>query len=130
MKAKAKFDLLPGHIDFDKCEDSAFSGDAHSQYLMGCLYEDGERILQSYPQAQFWYLQAAEQGNTHAQCNLGDLYQLGLGVHQDYRQAFYWYSQAAEADNTDALFRLARLYELGAGTDVKFSERGTASGTK
>lgn len=99
-------------------------GDAHAQYCLGLKYEAGIGVVQSFPQAAFWYRLAAEQGHAIAQRNLGVMHEYGRGAASDFAQAAAWYRKAAEQGDACAQTNLAFLYHLGAGVDrdVKLME--------
>ncbi len=73
----------------------AEQGDAHAQFNLGVMYENGLGVPQDYAEAVKWYRKAAEQGNADAQFNLGVAYEKGRGVPQDYVQAYMWFKLAA-----------------------------------
>ena len=52
-------------------------GNAEAQYRIGLLYERGEGVHRSWPDAVVWYKRAAEQGHTEAQYQLRYLYLRG-----------------------------------------------------
>ncbi len=83
---------------------------AQGQYVMGSHYEYGYGgVTVNYPQAAYWYRQAADQGYADAQFNLGWLYENGLGVGKDNDRAKVWYQKAADQGNLGAQSGLQRL---------------------
>jgi TPR repeat protein len=83
---------------------------AQGQYAMGSHYEYGYGgVTVNYPQAAYWYRQAADQGYAGAQFNLGWLYENGLGVGKDNDRAKVWYQKAADQGNLGAQSALQRV---------------------
>ena len=69
-------------------EKAAGRGRTHSQYNLGCAYDQGtDGVEQNYQLAAEWYQRAADQGDTTAMVNLGNLYGRGHGVEQDHAHA-------------------------------------------
>jgi TPR repeat protein len=52
----------------------AEQGHVRAQFALGAMYQEGQGVIQNYPQATQWYLLAAEQGHAGAQLGLGKLY--------------------------------------------------------
>ena len=80
----------------------AKKGDTEAQYYLGCMYDRGIGVAQSYVEAARWYRRAAERGDADAQNNLGALYINGHGVPIDYVRGHMWFSLAAARDNHSA----------------------------
>ena len=55
---------------------SAESGNANSQFLVGAFFERGFDVTQDYKEAASWYRRAADQGHAGAQFALGQCYPL------------------------------------------------------
>ncbi len=68
----------------------AEQGYADAQYNLGCMYREGQGVLQDNAEAVKWFFFAAEQGLAAAQFNLGLRYAFGEGVPQDYVLAHMW----------------------------------------
>jgi TPR repeat protein len=66
-------------------------GDAHAQFLLGYLYDEGESVPKKLDKALKWYKKAAEQ--RHA-------------------KAYAWFNSAAVNGNVDAADHLGRLKKL------------------
>ena len=81
---------------------NAEQGDAESQYKMGKYYEDGDGVVQNYPEAIKWYRLAVQQGHAGAQCALGRCY-------SQYEIANL-YRKAAEQGHVEAQYRLGECY--------------------
>ncbi len=80
----------------------AEQGNAHAQYSLGVLYDNGWGVPQDYGQARHWWEKAAAQGLVDAQVSLGFLYAEGRGVPRDFVQAYKWYSLAGANGNKNA----------------------------
>jgi TPR repeat protein len=98
----------------------AARGKAEALYNLGCCYDTGKGVPQSYERAaELWKLAAAK-GHASALCNLGNLYSNGKGVPQSYERAAELFPQAAAQGDADAQNNLGYLYcnGLGAPKDV------------
>jgi hypothetical protein len=80
----------------------ANQGDAHTQVMLGIIYDHALGVPQNYAAAMRWYRKAADQGDAHAQSALGRLYRNGEGVPRDYGLAAKWYRKAADQGNAHA----------------------------
>ena len=80
----------------------AEQGDAHAQFNLGVMYQDGQGVPQNHAEAVKWYRLAAEQGIDRAQYNLGVMYANGRGVPQNYAEAVKWYRLAADQGHASA----------------------------
>ena len=87
--------------------ETANSGDAKSQYLLGIMYKKGRKVPKDYCKALEWYQKAAEQGYDLAQYALGKMYEDGHGVPKDCSKALEWFQKAAEQGHEDAQMRVA-----------------------
>lgn len=74
--------------------EKAQRGDAHAQYNLGLMYDQGHGVPQDDGEAVTWYRKAAAQGLAEAQSSLGVMYATGDGVPQDYVAAYKWYNLA------------------------------------
>jgi TPR repeat protein/S1-C subfamily serine protease len=99
----------------------AEQGDAHAQYNLGIMYDEGRGVRQDYSEAVKWYRSAAEyrsavkRGDAVAQFNLGFMYAKGHGVPTDAVEAVNWYRRAAEQGLSLAKFTLGVMYYYGRG---------------
>jgi TPR repeat protein len=93
----------------------AQAGDVREQFLMGLMYERGKGVAQDFPQAAYWYGEAAKQEFALAQISLGHLYDKGLGVEQSYKTALQWYYRAAKNGNVDAIYFIGSMVYNGEG---------------
>jgi uncharacterized protein len=88
---------------------SAYRGNAHSQTVLGFMYETGRGVPQNFGNAVAWYSRAAEQGEPTAQHLLGLMYDKGQGVPQDEIVAHKWLNLAAAKANGRQREYYARL---------------------
>jgi TPR repeat protein len=98
----------------------AESGDAHAQFNIGLLHDEGLGTPQSTEDARKWWRMAAEQGLIEADHNLA-LLEIEL-VSQDpatgdMNVALVHLNRAADAGYLRARYTLGKLYELGLGVD-------------
>jgi uncharacterized protein len=72
-------------------------GHPRAMAMLGCMYEHGFGVPQSYDTAVGLYTKAAERGDPSAQHLLGLMYDKGHGVDRDDVVAYKWLSLAAAA---------------------------------
>jgi hypothetical protein len=73
---------------------SALAGFAGAQNNLGVLYERGEGVRQSFPEAIYWYTQSAMQGEPTAYLSLGEMFHKGFGVNENPLRAAFWLTLA------------------------------------
>ena len=95
--------------DFESCKGKAESGNAESQYRLGCIYLKGEGVAKNNSQAFKWFKAAAEQEHAKAQYELGNCYMNWTGTSKDVTLARYWYERAAINGNLDAKKKIDEL---------------------
>ena len=95
-------------------------GKAWAQFMLGCRYEHGEGVDQSYQQARELFELSATQGNVNAQYNLGCMYAHGQDVDQSYERAAEYYEAAARQGYASAQYNLGALYANGQGVKQSF----------
>ena len=78
----------------------AEAGDLDDRFMLGMIYEHGDRVPQDYEEAARWYRMAAEEDHPEAQRRLAHFYSVGLGVPQDDAEAAYWNERAAAFEET------------------------------
>ena len=83
-------------------EGAAVQGQAHAQFNLGIMYDQGHGVDVNYKKAIEWYEKAAEQGHADAQYNLGVMYGHGEGVDVNYKKAIEWFEKAAEQGHANA----------------------------
>jgi Ankyrin repeats (3 copies)/Sel1 repeat len=69
----------------------------------------------SYADAMFWYLKAADLGDAGAENAIGFMYDNGSGVKQDYSDALTWYRRAADHGFAKAQYNVGLDYDAGLG---------------
>jgi len=79
------------------------------------LFERGELVQRSLPEATAWFRKAAEQGYRDAQVAVATQYLLGRGAPVDLVEAARWYERAAEQGDEGAAYITGSLYEHGNG---------------
>lgn len=70
--------------------ESAESGHAELQFVLGKMYVDGSIDADNYEEAAQWFLKAAKQGHRRAQANLAWMYRHGKGVPKNQAEAEKW----------------------------------------
>ena len=98
-------------------------GDAIVQYMLGNMYEKGNREVPKDPEeAAKWYRRSflcfrlvAEEGHAFAQLFLGRMYKNGIGTPQNHKAALRWYIRAAGQGDADAQVALGNTYRRGDG---------------
>ena len=78
-------------------------------YNLAALYESGEVVEQSLPEAFNWYLRGAEAGHTESQLKAGVMLLKGDGVTANYQQAQGWLEKSAIGGDPNAQVTLAIL---------------------
>ena len=106
----------------EELKSKANRGDAHSQYALGVIYEQGKEVQQDYVQAANWYGEAAGKGVPWAQFSLGRMYYNGDGITQDCGQSFYWVEKAAAKGLAESQALLGALYGSGDGIEKDEAE--------
>ena len=125
-------DLVMGCFDYPKikilgCQEMAkvpHLGSAYAQHNLGIAYaEGGEGLTQSYTEAFYWYLRAANQGLEASQYNLGRMYEYGIGsTPVSHVMAKELYQQAALQGNHKAKDRFKILMLLAINQAVTRGE--------
>ena len=75
---------------------AALDGFAGAQNNLGDLYERGEGVTQSFPEAIYWYTQSAMQGEPTSYLSLGEMFYKGLGVNANNNRAAFWLTLASQ----------------------------------
>jgi TPR repeat protein len=89
--------------------EDAQQGDVDVQFVLGCMYSEGEGVDLDYAEASRWWRKAAEQGDADAQFNLGLQFASGMGVTEDHDEALRWLRNAATQGHEVARERLEEL---------------------
>jgi len=77
---------------------AAAQGHAKAMYDIGTLFENGQGVERSMPDAARWYRDAAERHEPAAAHSFAILYETGQGVEPDKVEAWVWFSIAAEKE--------------------------------
>ena len=96
--------------------------DAEDQFVLGDLYQRGDKAGPDYEKASAWYRRAAEQGHAEAQLNLGLMYSRGQGFRGNYAEAVMWLRMAAKQGLSDAQYCLGLHCGGGHGTPPSWAE--------
>jgi TPR repeat protein len=98
---------------------AAERGSASSQFDLGIIYAEGERVPRNYQEALTWFRRAAAQNISAAQFKLGRMYYEGKGTPRNLSEAYTWFRRAAESKSpslaNDAQFMLADMCHNGEG---------------
>ncbi len=99
---------------------AAVQGHANAQFMLGCMFCNGQGVTQDYAEAVRWFRLAAAQGLAVAQYSLGITFAkgqdgAGQGVEEDGAEAVRWYSLAASQGHIDAQFMLGHMFKDGWG---------------
>jgi hypothetical protein len=85
------------------------------------LADDYYYQQQNYPEALYYYKQAAKLGDVLSQYLLGKMYEDAQGTEQNMRQAANWYTQAAKQGHSKAQATLGFMYSKGKGVEQDYS---------
>jgi TPR repeat protein len=86
------------------------------------LADDYYHQQQNYPEALYYYEQAATLGDISSQYLLAKMYDDGKGIEQNKHQAAIWYTQAAELGHSQAQVTLGYMYSKGNGVNQDYSQ--------
>ncbi len=107
---------------------AAESDDAHAQYLLANMYEEGEGgVKEDKVQAFHWYKSASSQGHVDAMFSLGLIYRFGDVVPRNLTEAFELINNSCSNSgyykpNISHLASLASMHLLGLGTKQSYSK--------
>ena len=90
-------------------------GVVDAQYILACMYGDGDGVEINYSKCVEYLKKAYNGGNIDAIVSLGMSYQYGNGVEKDYKKAMDYYKIAAEKGHLCAYYYIGTLYSLGWG---------------
>ncbi len=97
---------------------AAEAGNPLAQLRLAMLYEAGDGVARSKPDALTWYRRAASQGEPGAEAELGGYYEEGDGVPDDWVEAAAWYRRSAEQGWMKGQLALGRAYQYGIGVPL------------
>jgi TPR repeat protein len=100
-------------------------GDSNSQFELGYIYSNGERVPLDQEKAIYWYSKAADQGHTAALFNLGIKHEFGTGVEKNQHLALALYRRSAEGGLVRACEELGQIFSAG-----KFGEKNQKEADK
>ena len=110
-------------INIKACEQIAdvdHPGSAYAKHNLGYVNEFGENDLkQSYANAFYWYLRAANQGLDSSLYNLGRMYEFGLGIQSSHWMAKSLYKKAADQGDKKSKDRFEILMLLAINDAVE-----------
>lgn len=95
---------------------------SRAQFILGCLYQNGEGVQQDYHKALEWYTKSADNNNPEAMSNIGYMYKMGQGTSIDYDEAKKWYEKAADLGDELAMWNMGFFYESGLGVKQDYNE--------
>ena len=89
----------------------ARQGNSEAQFILGQLYDTGDRYVDQYPSefranaclAAYWFDQAARQEHTGAQAYMAMVYHYGKGVVTDPEKAYLWLAVSGLTQHPDKL---------------------------
>ena len=110
-------------INIKACEQIAevdHPGSAYAKHNLGYVNEFGENDLkQSYANAFYWYLRAANQGLDSSLHNLARMYEFGLGIQSSHWMAKSLYKKAADQGDKKSKDRFEILMLLAINDAVE-----------
>lgn len=101
---------------------AAEGGFALAQYRLGVLYQIGQGVERSLPQARKWFGAAAEAGLREAEFNYAVMLETGSGGKRDPKEAARLYEISAGKGVRQAFLPLGILYARGDGVEQDLVE--------
>ncbi len=101
--------LPPAEVGSMALREAAALGNANAQFVIATRYLNGEKVMQDYEKAAYWYGKAAVQGSAPAQYRVATMYERGRGVAKDLKAALGWYERAASLGNVKSMHNAAVL---------------------
>jgi TPR repeat protein len=102
---------------------AANAGFVTAIYGLGQLHELGQAGLPiNLPEANRWYLRAAEAGSVDGQVAIATAHYLGRGAAKDASLAAHWYRIAAQGGDVGAMYIYASMAETGDGVAQDLNE--------
>ncbi|KAG9073355.1 hypothetical protein KI688_001147 [Linnemannia hyalina] len=111
-----------GNNDITETMMNARLGVTQAQVALADLYRLGQGVHQSYQEAMYWYMKAAEQGDPVGQRRVGALHDHGLGVLRDSQTALTWFLRAAEQGDAPSQRNIGVLYHSGNGVPKDYPQ--------
>ena len=101
-------------VDWLRVRAEAKDNDLEAQRVLGKAYLQGNPgLLQSFPNAQHWFLKAAAQGDPESMNNVGYTLYRGFLGEADFAAARSWFEKAARAGFSNSMVSLAQMNERG-----------------
>jgi TPR repeat protein len=102
---------------------AAQAGFVTAMFGLGQLHESGQAGLPvNLPEANRWYLRAAEAGSVDGQVAIATAHYLGRGATKDAALAAHWYRIAAQGGDVGAMYIYASMAETGDGVTQDLHE--------
>jgi len=93
----------------------AEQGEAAAQYALGNRYFRGLSVATNWPEAFYWFREAAGRGHTGAQLAFGLCYLQGKGTAQSYEASIPWFRKVAALNNQELRCYFGLTYGEGFG---------------
>ena len=94
----------------------AEQGEAAAQYVLGnCYYYGPGDKAKNWPEAFYWFREAAGRGHAGAQLKLGLCYLQGEGTSQSYAASIPWFRKVAAPNNQEVRCYFGLVYNRGSG---------------
>ena len=94
---------------------AAEAGNAVAQLCLALMYDQGDGVPQSSPDALTWYKRAAAQGEPESQNQVGIYFELSEGVDEDWDLAARLWQASAEQGWMKGQYSFGRAYQFGIG---------------
>lgn len=85
--------------------------EAEAQESLADMYEQGEGVKKSLPEAEKWYQKAANLGDVFSQDRLGTIYY----NKKDFKQSYNWYLKAADQGHASSMVSVGNMLKSGEG---------------
>ena len=107
---------------FNEYMQYAINGSAHSQYMLGRAYLNGDYVKKDYKKAHDWFMKSANNNDMDAQRMLWYIYFYGLGVNKDYKKAAGWLKKSALQGDVISIRNMGGIHECGHGVEKNHIE--------
>jgi uncharacterized protein len=102
---------------FEYLSAAAELGHPGAKFYLGCMYDNGDGVIENCGKARQLYAESAESGFAPAMFSLGMMYLDGAGVEESDEKAMLWFRKAADAGDVQAIAAIGAMYRNGAGVD-------------
>lgn len=72
-----------------------------AQYLIGCMYFEGEGVPEDKTSGVHWFSVAAESGWPYAMVRMGMIYTQDASMKADHKKAIIWFDKVAKNDDNE-----------------------------